>query len=1049
MIMKRYISILILLSFMFGSPNAYSKDSLKANVITDNVTHGLVVLLGDNPENTISLAAKLTSNNRYLVQCLAADSKDLEKLRSEIAKRKLSGRVTVRKLTGSHLPYADNMVNGVVGQSAKCKVSGEEIDRVLAPRGVAVIKKDGNNDLVSRIPYPASRIGDDFVKLIKPIPSNIDDWTHFQYDASGSMVGKDGQAGVIRHLQWVAGPKQTRSHEQMSSITAVVSEGGRIYSIVDEGPTASIYLPPKIRLVARDAFNGILLWKQPIPEWFNPLYPLKSGPHKLARRLVAVNGKVYVTLGINAPVSIIDGETGKIDKILKGTENTSEILWVDNKLVLLAKDSTKGLSSILVYDLKAKKISWKNEPKPWAHTTLTSDGKRVYCYTVGQIACFDILTGKQTWKNDVYNPKITFKLNEGPGLVIYKNVLVFASRSNMTALKAETGEQLWQKNEPISDFKSPTRAFIINGLIWKAANKAWPNNGAVRNGTEKGLFKGFDYLTGGLKKGIDIDPKVVGIIHHRCSIPKATGKYILSSWPGIEFVDTENKTIKAHNWIRGACLYGIMPANGMVYAPPNPCVCYNQGRPYGYLAVNSGNTETASILKDARLEKGSAYTDSPTRHSTLDTQPQAAWPTYRGDNARSGYTSISLKKNPSVKWKVKVGSNLTPPIAADKGIYFADKDTRTVYALDAEKGKTLWRYTPDGAVDSPPTYYKGSLYFGCRDGYVYCLDAASGTLKWRFLAAKEDRQIISYNKVESQWPIHGSVTIVNSKLYFVTGRNPFMDKGMDLYCLDSATGKQIAVKPIFSLNEKNEHPPLAGVHVTGLNIDTSGPDILSADSRHLFLRHKTISLDNMEMAGELKGVPHLYASMGFLDGNFHHRTYWVYDKGTVAERYAWMFGRGSGAVRKPKGKKTTPKPAAARQSFGSHLTVMDAGNVYHFGKKAFRMSHPKKTPSPVYLLTSTPKKGSPVSWSIPTDVWIRSMVVTDESLYIAGPAGKWHTDMNTFQGRKKIVLRCYNKKNGKMISETALDAMPVFNGMAGANGKLYVSLQDGSISCMQ
>ncbi len=77
------------------------------------------------------------------------------------------------------------------------------------------------------------------------------------------------------------------------------------------------------------------------------------------------------------------------------------------------------------------------------------------------------------------------------------------------------------------------------------------------------------------------------------------------------------------------------------------------------------------------------------------------------------------------------------------------------------------------------------------------------------------------------------------------------------------------------------------------------------------------------------------------------------------------------------------------------------------------------------------------------------MVVTDESLYIAGPAGKWHTDMNTFQGRKKIVLRCYNKKNGKMISETALDAMPVFNGMAGANGKLYVSLQDGSISCMQ
>ena len=40
-------------------------------------------------------------------------------------------------------------------------------------------------------------------------------------------------------------------------------------------------------LIARDAFNGTVLWKQPIPSWHNHLWPLKSGPTQLARRLVA------------------------------------------------------------------------------------------------------------------------------------------------------------------------------------------------------------------------------------------------------------------------------------------------------------------------------------------------------------------------------------------------------------------------------------------------------------------------------------------------------------------------------------------------------------------------------------------------------------------------------------------------------------------------------------------------------------------------------------------------------------------------------------------
>ena len=43
----------------------------------------------------------------------------------------------------------------------------------------------------------------------------------------------------------------------------MVSTGGRIFYIADEAPVGSLRGPPNGELVARDAYNGMLLWKQP------------------------------------------------------------------------------------------------------------------------------------------------------------------------------------------------------------------------------------------------------------------------------------------------------------------------------------------------------------------------------------------------------------------------------------------------------------------------------------------------------------------------------------------------------------------------------------------------------------------------------------------------------------------------------------------------------------------------------------------------------------------------------------------------------------------
>lgn len=112
-----------------------------------------------------------------------------------------------------------------------------------------------------------------------------------------------------------------------------------MFYIFDEGSTASIMLPAKPVLVARDAFNGTILWKRPIDKWFPHLWPFKSGPAQLQRRLVAVGDCVYVTLGLDAPLVCLDAATGRTLRTYEGSMATEEVIAADGTLFLLVNPS--------------------------------------------------------------------------------------------------------------------------------------------------------------------------------------------------------------------------------------------------------------------------------------------------------------------------------------------------------------------------------------------------------------------------------------------------------------------------------------------------------------------------------------------------------------------------------------------------------------------------------------------------------------------------------------------------------------------------------------
>ena len=55
-------------------------------------------------------------------------------------------------------------------------------------------------------------------------------------------------------------------------------------------------------------------------------------------------------------------------------------------------------------------------------------------------------------------------------------------------------------------------------------------------------------------------------------------------------------------------MYGVMPANGLIYAPQNPCACYEETKSMGFNALAPKDKRPqVRRLESKRLTKGPAY----------------------------------------------------------------------------------------------------------------------------------------------------------------------------------------------------------------------------------------------------------------------------------------------------------------------------------------------------------------------------------------------------------------------------------------------------------
>ncbi|MHC4401253.1 MAG: LamG domain-containing protein, partial [Planctomycetota bacterium] len=495
----------------------------------------------------------------------------------------------------------------------------------------------------------------------------------------------------------------------------------------------------------------------------------------------------------------------------------------------------------------------------------------------------------------------------------YEDVVLFAGGNrSMTALSAETGQALWNAEHHRGGHNSPEDLLVVGGLVWSAK---------IAGGGDSGVWTGRDLRTGEINSEFLPDVETYWF-HHRCHRVKATDKYLLPSRTGIEFVDFREQTWEIHHWVRGACLYGIMPCNGLIYAPQHPCACYPEAKLDGFNALapaSAGPRIPDEADVPPRLERGPAYGPLPP-----STWSDADWPTYRGANDRSGYTKTAVPTELEQAWKTDLGEKLTSVVVAGGMLFTASVDSHTVHALDAASGEPRWSYTAGGRVDSPPTIYAGMALFGSADGYVYCLHAADGQFVWRFRAAPIDQRLVAFEQIESVWPVHGSVLVQDDVLFFAAGRNMFLDGGIWLYRLEPHTGRVLSITHMDDRHPDRDESLQVNVQI--LNMPVAKPDVLSSDGKRVYMKSQVFDLQgNRQELGPHSGEPavqgwvqrgedaHLFSPSSFLDDAFWHRTHWVYGRSFAGGHAGYS--------------------QAGKYAPAGRILVFDENNVYGYGRK--------------------------------------------------------------------------------------------------------------------
>ena len=124
--------------------------------------------------------------------------------------------------------------------------------------------------------------------------------------------------------------------------------------------------------------------------------------------------------------------------------------------------------------------------------------------------------------------------------------------------------------------------------------------------------------------------------------------------------------------------------------------------------------------------------------------------------------------NPHIKWQFDSGSPIRGAVVTDdQRIYFGNSEG-ILFCLDKQTAEVIWQYNTGGAINSQPVLVKGKLIVQNRANTVYAINAAEGSLAWKFLMPKQSPHTWGWDYYDASPVVYGKNVLIGSgdnKLY--------------------------------------------------------------------------------------------------------------------------------------------------------------------------------------------------------------------------------------------------------------------------------------------
>lgn len=976
----------------------------KAILQAAQVKTGLCLHIGCGQTGSPGLTAALAAANPGMaVHGLAFDDAGLERTRAAIAAQGLAGRALAERIALKPLPFYPDLASLVVAEDPQALaaqgISKEDLLAIVAPYGVLCLKENGR-----------------WTTTAKPRPKEMDDWGHPFHGADSNMVSQDKLVRFPIGLRWLDGLPVNIN--MWAACRAWVVAGARCYTLSSNEIENIENRTKKHYLGARDAFNGLPLWK------IN-LDTSDDGAHLTWRNagpLVADERRVYAVRG-DKPI-IVDGVTGTVVATCDTAYATNRLALLDGVLLTASwegrtstNDKVENESlwatwipkgdkgAVEAFDAASGQKRWS---QPLVALALVASGDVVYVLTHAgapasndavkkdpeldrrkdwnrEVVALDLKTGKERWR--VAHGKLGARADlelgcAGPGFV----VVTKREERGAAALSAADGSVLWQQKG------GGTWTPVVDGLLWRSRKR-------------------FDPLTGADKGAWPVDPGDQG-----CT-PSVVVNNLVTRTRGCNYEEIlleEGKPPKSrgvnYGGARGGCMEGMVPANGLFYTAQNNCRC-SPAQVYGFLAIGPCTTVPTAedFAKPRTVEKGPAsVTAAPAANAAGD------WACYRHDGGRSGASAVQLPATLkelwrtqvakpgdgplAAAWKARLAPSVTAPVSAGGLVVVASSDACAVVALDGASGKPKWSTTLGGRIDTPPTLHRGLCLVGAHDGYVYALRAQDGQQAWRLRVAPWERRLMAYGQVESVWPAVGTVVVHDGVAYANAGRTSESDGGIAVVAFDPVSGAQKWATAIGKGGQRQNDMLMVrdgalAWHMTRLDLATGAALPPAAYGKD-------------------------YSQGGMMDG-----TWTVVGK----RRSGQAFPIGKPAdIADPKDPKKVTREQTCCDLLAWNQEMLVAPGFALLRAKADAMVGRVKPED--------------FAWkpALPGGYQYEAMALAGNAVVYAGKA--------TAKDAKQAGILCLVAlADGKKLAELPLDAAPVYDGLAIADGRVLATLLNGSV----